>query len=136
MFTHANDVVGAGTFGSSTCSLGLLNVMHRDLLALVSVTCWASKSRRFSLRFISTTPTRFVAKTYNGYLYPLSFVRWCGVGVTSNDLARGATAGQTAGGFTEFAELIMSKLPDCEILFMSILRSPYQVQTELGKPFR
>lgn len=60
---------------------------------------------------------------------PRVVVYCCG----SNDLARGATPSQTAGGFTEFAEMVSSKLPDTQILFLSILRSPYQESIEKGE---
>ena len=62
-------------------------------------------------------------------------VCWCGFCVNSNDLARGATPSQTAGGFTEFAEMVSSKLPDTQILFLSILRSPYQVCIRVSNVF-
>jgi len=59
---------------------------------------------------------------------PRVVIYWGG----SNDIARGATPSQTAGGFTEFSELVLAKLPDVQILFVSILRSPYQEGIEKG----
>jgi hypothetical protein len=70
---------------------------------------------------------RFSSFVFIRFMLDLFYGLWVGVHRFSNDIARGATPSQTAGGFTEFSELVLAKLPDAQILFVSILRSPYQV---------